>query len=222
MIIIRKKMKTYKVLKGHYKSVKEEEITIPKNMKLLYNDGCIGRGLHNGHNHYLGCMRLLELPKEIKDYYEFCDLAFFVFSDIKFIDETPEFYTPEEFMNEFELNEYYIELRTKGYFKNSELMIEYVESEEEFKKFVEDNYVEGITYEICKITNIEGPYSVTLFSVSNGNKFNGDEYFNITEDTGVYIQYICDSEDLLIYKDDDYMFKKMLNNVLKRSNYERI
>lgn len=221
MIIIRKKMKTYKVLKGYYKDVKEEEITIPKNMKLLYNDGCIGYGLHNGHNHYLGCMKLSELPKDIEGYCEFCDLAFFVFADIKFIDETPEFYTPEEFMNEFDLNNYYIELRTKSYFKNA-VTFEYLESQEKFEKFIDDNYVEGITYEICKITNIEGPYSVTLFSVSNGNKFNGDEYFNITEDTGVYIQYICDSEDLLIYKDDDYMFKKMLNNVLKRANYERI
>jgi hypothetical protein len=215
-------MKTYKVLKGYYKKVKEEEITIPKNMKLLYNNGWIGPGLHDGHNHYLGCMKLSELPKDIEDYCEFCDLAFFVFDDIKFIDETPEFYTPEEFMNEFNLNNYYIEFRTKGYFKNRDLLPKHVESDEEFKKFIDDNYVKGSTYEICKITNIKGPYSVTLFSVSNGNKFNGDEYFNITEDTGVYVQYICDSEDLLIYKDDDYMFKKMLNNVLKRANYERI
>ena len=213
-------MKTYKVLKGYYKKVKEEEITIPRNMKLLYDNGCIGSGLHNGHNHYLGCMKLSELPNDIdiEDYDEFADLAFFVFTDIKFIDESPEFYTPEEFMNEFELNRYYIELRTKDYFKNTDLAIECVESEEDFKKYVADNYVEGSTYEICKITNIKGPYSVTLFSISNGNKFNGDEYFNITEDTGVYIQYICDSEDLLIYKNDDSMFKKMLNNVLKRAN----
>lgn len=215
-------MKTYKVLKGYYKDVKEEEIAIPKNMKLLFNDGCIGYGLHNGHNHYLGCMKLSELPKDIEGYCEFCDLAFFVFDNIKFIDETPEFYTPEEFMHEFELNKYYIELRTKSYFKNTDFALECTESDEEFKKYVNDNYVEGSTYEICKITNIEGPYSVTLFSVSNGNKFNGDEFFSITEDIGVYIQYICDLENLLIYKDDDYMFKKMLNNVLKRANYERI
>lgn len=215
-------MKTYKVLKGYYKEIKEETITIPKNMKLLYRDGCLGsNGLHNGHNHYLGCMKKSELPKEITIYYKFDDLVFIIFDDIKFIDESPEFYTPEEFMNEFKLNEYYIEFQTEGYFKDVNLDIDSFKTNEELFIYLKDHYVEAKTYEICKITNIEGPYSVTVFSATNSIKYNSKELFNICEDRGIHIDNICMVEDKIIYKNKDSMFKEMINNVLKRANYEK-
>ena len=215
-------MKIYKVLKGYYSGVKEEEIIIPKNMKLLYNNGAIGHGLHDGHNHYLGCMKKSELPKEATLYYEFDDLVFLIFDNIKFIDESPEFYTPEEFMNEFKLSEYYIEFQTEGYFKDVNLDINSFETNKELLIYLKDNYVKAKTYEICKITNIEGHYSVTVFTVTNAVKYNSDELFNICEDKRIHVANICMADNKIIYKNDDSMFKEMINNVLKRANYERV
>ena len=215
-------MKTYKVLKGYYNKIKEETITIPKNMKLLYDNGCIGYGLHHGHNHYLGCMKKSELTKEITHYYEFSDLVFVVFDDIKFIDESPEFYTSEEFMNEFELNKYCIEFQTEGYFEDLKLDIDSFEEEEKLILYAKDHYVEGYTYEIWKITDIKGPYSVKVFLVTNADRLFNEEYFNIAEDKRIPIAQICKTKNLVIYKNDDSMFKEMINNVLKRASYERI
>ena len=77
-------------------------------------------------------------------------VVFLIFNDIKFIDESPEFYTPEEFMDEFKLNEYYIEFQTEGCFKDVNLDINSFETNEELFIYLKDRYVEAKTYEICK------------------------------------------------------------------------
>ena len=51
------KLKTYKTLYGYYNGPSENNINLPENIKLVYDDGEIGDGLTNGHNHYIGFIK---------------------------------------------------------------------------------------------------------------------------------------------------------------------
>ena len=218
-------MKSYKILKGWYNEVTEETLIIPKDMKLLYRNGSIGNFCHTGHNHYLGCLK--NPSDEVSDsimnnrcacHYYFGNLQFFIFSNIKFVDETPKFYTSEEFLNEFELDKYCIEFQTEGYYKtNKELITSYKGHPIINLDFA--NWVDGKTTQIYKITKIEGPYDVRVFRVQNHSEITDTEYYSIEEITRIDLSRFCESykNSPLIYKNDDSKFENMIKNVLNRA-----
>ena len=90
-------IKTYKTLYGYYGGPKENNIKIPDGMKLVYNDGEIGKTLTDGHNHYIGFMKY---PDDIteeeldalntfgQDAIKFGDLLMITISNTKFIELT--------------------------------------------------------------------------------------------------------------------------------------
>lgn len=227
--------KTYLIKKAGYSEIYDYEVNLPKDMKLLYKDGSVGDVLQIGFNHYIGCLRINNISQDYMDYlkkshlklntYKFNDLLFIVFNNIKFINEEPEYYTSNEFMQEFELNKYYIEFKYEDEFdydnfkkflsKESNELLEDINIED-IKKY----RVKGKTYRICRITSIEGPYDITMFTVANYSPFSSEtEMYMISEENGVKIQYMCDSLniDKLIYKNDSSKFNEMLNNVLNRN-----
>ena len=229
------KIKKYKIQKSGYKEIYDYEIDLPMDMKLLYKDGSVGECLHRGFNHYIGCLVKSYYPeyyiKYLKDShlilntYDFGDLLFIVFNNIKFVGEEPGYYTAEEFMKTFELDKYYIEFRHKDDFDYDKFKV-VIGNTEEFAK--QDNiindikncYIKGKTYSICRITSIEGPYDITLFSVSNYSPFSPEtEMYMISEERDVKISYICDSLNMnkSIYKDDPSKFNEMINKVLSRN-----
>ena len=150
-------IKTYEILKRN--SVGELEnnfITLLKNTKLLFNPDVIGNSLTVGHNHYLACFRKsdvneknLEEIKKSGETYDFYDLIFLVIDNIKFTNSIPDFYnTPEEFIKDFELDKYTIEIvkpNIKGDINNDD---ENVIAIYKIQKIISPYYIEaqGVFY----------------------------------------------------------------------------
>lgn len=224
-------MDTYKVVYGAYNTIEEHEICLPKGTKLLYEDGVFSGKLNKGHNYYLACFKKDDIDEETLEkitdtyfvcLYEICDLYFVEYPNIKFIGETPEFYTPEEFMGEFRIRDYYfitkripslIELgiSDEDLYNNSVLLKEKVE---ELTKICS----------ISKITEIKGPCSIRMFEVANHHRlFNKPDYL-IHESYYFGIGYL-DSETerlsdsynyrLFVEKEDvDSTLEKMMNEMI--------
>lgn len=214
-------MKTYKVLHAVYKGVADDTIVLPDNTKLLYYKDDVGSGLRQDFNHYLACFRKNEFTEEeieeifnkyfVTDY-DFGDLLFVVFDNIQFVEETPEFYTPQEFMDEFEINKYYIsysviELEDKADVFNmtTDEIVEYIE------KHI-------ILCSMVRITDIKGPYSLTTFEVNNYIPSIHREFYNIEESSADLHKLLFPRKvHVQVIKNDDAKFQQMIQNVLNKN-----
>lgn len=220
-------IKTYKALYGYYGGPNENNIKIPDGMKLVYNDGEVGKTLTDGHNHYIGFMKypdditeeeLDELNTFGQDAIKFGDLLMITISNTKFIDEPP-IYTYKDMMSEFELDRYFIAFKTKDRFTD-----DFIKNGDFSKESIEKNIIKGKWAEIHKIVNIKGPYSVDLFSIINWNEtINTESYsilFNDHQDIDEYVNSLAetmfDKFDSFIMKDAWDLFDEMKNNVLRR------
>lgn len=218
-------MKVYKVLKGYYGGVEEETLILPSELKLLYRDGDMFSCLTDGHNNFLGCLKksdsdvdmeskLDELNNGGIDFYDCDDLLFIVIDNIKFVSESPGFYTPEEFMSEFEIDKYFIETKELGYFKN-------IESRENLS---EEDWVDGETCDICKIIKVLGPYSVEVSRVINySNTYKTNIYDmsvqSVTIHNLLFNKIPSSKVTILTYKNDDSKYKEMIRRVLDQFGY---
>lgn len=193
-------MDTYKVVYGAYNAIEEHEICLPKGTKLLYEDGVFRTKLNKGHNFYLACFKKDDIDEEtfekITDKYfvylhEICDLYFVEYPNIKFIGETPEFYTPEEFMDDFRFRDYYFIL------KRVPSLVELDVSDDELfnNSVLLKEKVEELTKisTISKITEIKGPCSIRMFEVVNYHRLFNKPDYGIYENYGLDISYL-DSE----------------------------
>lgn len=220
-------IKTYKALYGYYGGPGENDIKLPDGMKLVYNDGDVGRTLTNGHNHYIGFIKypdyiteeeLDELNTFGQEAIKFGDLLMITISNTKFIDEPP-IYTYQEMMKEFELDRYFIAFRTKNMFPE-----DFIKNGDFSKEAIEKNIIPGKWIEIHKIVNIKGPYSVDLFSVVNWNEMLDNECYSISlnknQDIDRYVnsleETMFDKFDSFILKDDWDLFNEMKDNVLNK------
>ena len=220
-------MKTYKVLRGYYRDVCEETLVLPEDLKLLYLDGDIGSGLTEGHNHYLGCIRkssndidpeiaIEEVNEGSLSFYDLGlgDLLLIVIDNIKFISDSPEFYTPEEFNSEFEIDKYFIEVSEMGSFgkdKDGNIQIS-----EEF-------WVDGKTCHISKINKILGPCSVEISTVINYSDLYKTEIYDLSLSTVSLDQLLFSGFNertvKTIYKGDDSKYREMIEKVLNKIGY---
>lgn len=225
-------MKTYKILQGGYNQIYETEIHLPEDLKFIYRDGDCGSVCHIGHNHYLGMIKYdKDIRKEIVNLngigvttYEFGDeLMIILLNDIKPIDELPLYDSYKEFMNEFELDKYYI-IQSK----NDTL------DEEKFKELynrkptlydweitdMDNCLLKGKPFKISKIIYVEGPYAVTIFSIMNGNYFDDRPTYSMMLHCGIeitnIIQDLTHNSNIKITKDAVDLFEEMKNNVLKQ------
>lgn len=226
------KMKTYKILQGGYNKIYETEIHLPEDLKFIYRDGDCGNVCHIGHNHYLGMMKYdKEIRKEIVNLncfgvttYEFGDeLMIILLCDIKPIDELPLYNSYKEFMDEFELDKYYIIQSKKDTF-----------DEEKFKELYNrkptildwvnvdtgDFLIKGKQFEISKIISVEGPYAVTVFSIMNGNYFDDRPTYSMMLHGGIELTHIINdltnNSVVTVKKHQEDLFEEMKNNVLKQ------
>ena len=221
------KINTYKALYGYYGGPNENDIKLPENMKLVFNDGEIGNKLTFGHNHYIGFIKypdditeeeLDELNTFGQDAIKFGDLLMITISNTKFIDEPP-IYTYQEMMKEFELDRYFIAFRTKNMFPE-----DFIKNGDFSKEAIEKNIIPGKWIEIHKIVNIKGPYSVDLFSVVNWNEMLENESYSISlnkhQDINRYVnsmeETMFDKFDSFIIKDEWDLFNEMKDNVLNK------
>lgn len=221
------KINTYKTLYGYYGGPGENDIKLPENMKLVYDDGNIGDGLTNEHNHYIGFIKypdditeeeLDELNTFGQEAIKFGDLLMITISNTKFIDEPP-IYSYQDMMSEFELDRYFIAFRTKNTFTE-----DFIKNGDFSKEAIEKNIIKGKWAEIHKIVNIKGPYSVDLFSVINWNEtINTESYailFNEHQDIDEYVNSLAetmfDKFDSFIMKDEWDLFNEMKDNVLNK------
>ena len=218
-------MKVYKVLKSYYDSVEEETLILPSELKLLYCDDDMFDCLRDGHNNFLGCLRKSDSDVDLEskldelnnggiDFYDCDDLLFIVIDNIKFVSESPGFYTPEEFMSEFEIDKYFIETKELGYFKNLE----------NSENLSEEDWVDGETCDICKIIKVLGPYSIEVSRVINySNTYKTNIYHMSVQ--SVTIHDLLSNEipsskvTILTYKNDDSKYKGMIRRVLDQFGY---
>jgi hypothetical protein len=225
-------MKTYKILQGGYNQIYETEIHLPEDLKFIYRDGDCGNVCHIGHNHYLGMMKYdKDIRKEIVNLngvgvttYEFGDeLMIILLRDIKPIDELPLYNSYKEFMDEFELDKYYIIQSKKDMF-----------DEEKFKELynrkptildwvnvdIGDFLIKGKQFEISKIISVEGPYAVTVFSIMNGNYFDDRPTYSMMLHGGIELTHIINdltnNSVVTVKKHQEDLFEEMKNNVLKQ------
>ena len=225
-------MKTYKILQGGYKQIYETEIHLPEDLKLIYRDGDCGNACHIGHNHYLGMMKYdEEIRKEIVKLngigiytYKFGDeLMIILLHDIKPIDELPLYDSYKEFMDEFELDKYYIiqskkdtldEEKFKELYNRKPTLFDWVSVD------MNSCLLKGKTFEISKIISVEGPYAVTVFSIMNGNYFDDRPTYSMMLHGGIELSHIIDdlthNSVVTVKKHQEDLFEEMKNNVLKQ------
>ena len=177
---------SYKILQGKYSGPMEIEIKLPKNLKLIYNEGIIGDGCYKTHNHFIGFVQqndYLDIDFEEELYennhpcinmstFMFGDLIAIVLTDIKFISNHPDFYlSSDEIISDFNLHDYYIVRYTDDVYNKEKL-------DKLFKNEIVINNVEelidkqGEPYKISKIQTLNGPYSVDLFTITTKNYYN--------------------------------------------------
>lgn len=242
----------YRVIKGYYKEKKEKSIFLPKGIHLVYKDGSIGScGCHTGHNHYLGFIRTSDYDFDICDFINknndivdtgiFGDeLIYITILNICPIDKLP-IYSSDELMKEFELDRYYHITETRGKINEDKyitLLYKFlgtdrdaiIENSTSIMDNIKDCFYDGVFCEIAKITNVEGPYDITLFNIMNRSIFGNNrpvysiqlmshqeiskinpEYHNMFEDSYCYIK-----------KDAIELFNEAKENVLKQSEYGTI
>jgi hypothetical protein len=225
-------MKTYKILQGAYNQIYETEIHLPEDLKFIYRDGDCGGVCHIGHNHYLGMMKYNEeIRKEIVELngvgvttFEFGDeLMIILLSDIKLIDELPLYDSYKEFMDEFELDKYYIiqskkdtldEEKFKELYNRKPTLLDWVSVD------MNSCLLKGKTFEISKIISVEGPYAVTVFSIMNGNYFDDRPTYSMMLHDGIDITHIIQdlthNSVVTVKKHQEELFEEMKNNVLKQ------
>ena len=217
-------MKTYKVLRGYYRDVCEETLVLPEDLKLLYLDGDIGSGLTEGHNHYLGCIRksdndtdleitIEEINEGSLSFYDLGDLLLIVIDNIRFISDSPEFYTLEEFNSEFEIDNYFIEVSEMGNFRK----------DKDGNIQTSGEWIEGKTCHISKINKILGPCSVEVSTIINYSDLYKTEIYDISLSTVSLDQLLFSGFNertvKTIYKGDDSKYREMIEKVLNKIGY---
>lgn len=225
-------MKTYKILQGGYNQIYETEIHLPEDLKLIYRDGDCGNVCHIGHNHYLGMMKYdEEIRKEIVKLngigiytYKFGDeLMIISLHDIKPIDELPLYDSYKEFMDEFELDKYYI-IQSKKDMLDEEKFKELYNRQPSLLDWSEVDMnnclIKGKIFQISKIIAIRGPYSVKMFSIANGNYFDDRPTYSMMLHDGIdithIIQDLTNNNIVTVKKHQKELFEEMKNNVLKQ------
>lgn len=221
------KIKTYKTLYGYYGGPGENEIKLPVNMKLVYDDGIVGNRLTHDHNHYIGFIKypddvteeeLDELNSFGQEAIKFGDLLMITISNTKFVDKPP-IYTYQEMMKEFELDKYFIAFKTKDTFTE-----DFIKNGDFSKESIEKNIIPGKWTEIHKIVNIKGPHSVDVFSIVNWNYLYDIESYSISltkqQDIDRYVnsleETMFDKVNSFIIKDEWDLFNEMKDNVLNK------
>ena len=228
---------SYKIMQGQYNGPKETEIKLPKDLKLIYNEGIIGNGCYDTHNHFIGFINQdiykdINIEDEIYENnegwhniftFQFGGLIGIVLTDIKFMSNHPEFYSSsDEIINEFDLNNHYIIHYTDDVYDKEKL-------DKLFKNEIVINNVEelivkkGEPYKISKIQSINGPYSVNLFTITTKNYNHPSvKTLSIELETDCDIQRTVEpfslskdiQEKIVIMKNANDLFEEMKNKVL--------
>ena len=197
-------MKEYKVNRGYYGGTEDTTIKVPDDMKFICRGGDVGRKVHNGgYNHYLGIVKSNE-PNFGEYYIDF-------FDDIKPYDELP-LISSDEITNI--LSKYYIyetrEAKGKLVFEDNKI------------KFVKTS-PEKLVY-AHKILRIEGPFAVTMCTVTLGSIFNEDARIysielKVDEELN---KYTTDTKKTLIQvTEDSTKFLQSLNKVIENCGIKK-
>ena len=216
--------KTYRLKKRFYNSTDEIKVTIPENVKFVYDDGAVGVTLYTGHNHYLGFIRKSDYDYDILDYldeintfidfYEFGDeLIARVIDTILPIDDLP-IYTYQEMTKEFELDKYYVYYRFFNDF--DEKYGDFLEVIKNPDIDINELIIPGKYFKAIKIKTIEGPYSVTTFEIYSDVK---DNTFCMDLKRFVYIDALTNDASTkfkIIVTKDPSIFEELKNEVLSQ------
>lgn len=217
--------KTYRLKKRFYSSTDEIEVTIPENVKFVYDDGAIGNILHTGHNHYLGFIRKSDYDYDIIDYlykinisyidfYEFGDeLVAIIINNILPIDNLPT-YTYQEMTKEFELDKYYVYYKFFNDFDDR--CGDFFDVIKNPNINVNELIIPGKYFKALKIKTVKGPYSVTVFEIYSDVK---DNAFYMDLRRFVYINTIASDSStkfkIMVTKDPS-IFEELKNEVLSQ------
>ena len=227
---------SYKITHGTYNGPTETEINLPKDLKLIYDDGAIGRQLHDNHNHFIGFINQddyedIDIEEEIYNNnegwhgistFQFGNLIGVVLSDIQFISNHPEFYiNSNEIIDEFNLHNYFIIHYTNDVFDEEKI-------DKLFKKEIIVNNIEeliikkGEPYKISKIQSVKGPHSVDLFTIITKNEYNQNiKTLSIEFETNIEIENKVENfsmndkkRKIVVMKDANDLFEEMKHQVL--------
>lgn len=217
--------KTYRLKKRFYNSTDEIEVTIPENVKFVYDDGAVGIALYTGHNHYLGFIRKSDYDYDIIDYlykinisyidfYEFGDeLVAIIINNILPIDNLPT-YTYQEMTKEFELDKYYVYYKFFNDFDDTHGDFFDVIKNPDIN--VNELIIPGKYFKALKIKTVKGPYSVTVFEIYSDVK---DNAFYMDLRRFVYIDTIASDSStkfkIMVTKDPS-IFEELKNEVLSQ------
>lgn len=212
----------YTVIKGFYKSKSKIDIYLPKTLHLVYNDSDIGGGCHIGHNHYIGFIKyneelFEELQEKNRDVNvdKFDDLILITIDNIFDEDNILPIYTSQEMMSEFNLDNYFIVCKKSSLYelkKGTDLaQLEWTQIQTEH------------IYQIIRIKEILGPYSVTGFRIciesdlpltSTEPLYRMEELF--INDIVRWCQSFDSKLDISIYKDYWNEYNKLKDIVLSK------
>lgn len=201
-------MKEYKVSRGYYGGTEDTTIKVPDDMKFICREGDIGHGIHNGgYNHYLGIVKSNE--PNFGEYY--IDL----FDDIKPYDELPLISSDE--ITDI-LSKYYIYETREAKGK--------VVVEDDKLRFVQTS-PEKLIY-VHKILRVEGPFAVTMCTVTLGSIFNEDadgRIFSIdlevNEELDKYTTDYLTRKTIIQVTEDSTKFLQALNKVIENCGIKK-
>lgn len=202
-------MKEYKVSRGYYGGIEDTTIEVPDNMRFICRNGDVGHGIHNGgYNHYLGIVKSDE--PNFGEYY--IDL----FNDIKPYDELPLISSDE--ITDI-LSKYYIYETREG---DGKLVFE--DSKVRIVKTSPDKLIYA-----HKILRVEGPFAVTMCTVTLGSIFNKDAdnrlfsiEFGVDKELNNYTtNYLTCVKTTIQVTEDSTKFLQALNKVIEKCGIKK-
>lgn len=219
----------YKIIKGWYNTITEEEISAPKDEKFLYRKGDIGDTCHTTHNHYMMILPENQYSKEDIDlivrednflrYEKFCDLHILIWTDIRFISDYPVFDDYKEAMDKYNLNDYYIVHRKKDRFEDN--IYDKIRSGDFTIEDIECMIIPGKVYRVGRVLKLEGPFALSTFDVTNGNYFDDRPTYMMQILEGMRLSDRCPQdfsygEEIITVTKDPTEFNRIKNEVLSQ------
>ena len=195
-----------------YNKATDEEIELPDDIVFVYVNGDVGRGLHHGYNHYMGCSKTTKKYEDRNGcniYEQFQGITFFSFHNVIFEDNIT-IVTPEEFYNMFNLGDYYI--------------FRYVEN---FGKFLKNKEVSPERLvSISKIIEAKSPYLIKTFTCTLSSwipSFDNEVLgININDNVELFNLLTETKGRVEVKKNCDKEFTDGINKVLSKVNKKTI
>ena len=224
---------TYKAIRGFYGGKEEVNITVPKGIKFLFNDGSIGTGgLTTGHNDYMFFVKNTNMTEEEREElldksnwlcsYKLGDVYVFTIDNVKFIDEIPVYESYLIPMYEFDFNNMYILHKTPDFWPKE--IVEKICNGTVTLEEVKTTLMPGRVFAVSKILAIMGPNDIVTFDVMCGTYLNDREAYGMNVVPSINIDQIAESENYefsekmykLIATKDNTEFERIKNKVLEQ------